>query len=169
MKNEKLTLMAGIMVLVAVLAFFAFQQTTPAQASFQQPLKNSIMLTPDEVQFKPGPASLPPGSEFALIEGNTMMVEPFEFRIKLPADYTLAPHRHSSIEHVTVISGSLYFGEGTEFDEAKAELFPAGSVMIMPIGAPMFGFTREETVIQVHGVGPWSIEYINPSDDPRKK
>ena len=26
-----------------------------------------------------------------------------------------------------------------------------------------------ETVIQVHGVGPWSIIYVNPADDPRNK
>lgn len=34
-------------------------------------------------------------------------------------------------------------------------------------GAPMFGYTEEETVIQMHGTGPWGIEYINPEDDPR--
>src|SRR6266516_2325396 len=28
---------------------------------------------------------------------------------------------------------------------------------------------NEETVIQVHGVGPWAINYVNPADDPRKK
>ena len=39
----------------------------------------------------------------------------------------------------------------------------------MPAGAPMFGFTKEETVIQLHGVGPWGISYVNPADDPRKK
>ena len=24
-----------------------------------------------------------------------------------------------------------------------------------------------ETVIQLHGFGPWKIEYLNPADDPR--
>ncbi len=24
-----------------------------------------------------------------------------------------------------------------------------------------------ETVIQVHGIGPWAINYLNPADDPR--
>src|SRR6266542_41273 len=27
----------------------------------------------------------------------------------------------------------------------------------------------EETVIQLQGEGPWEINYVNPSDDPRKK
>lgn len=43
-----------------------------------------------------------------------------------------------------------------------------GSVAIMPPGAPMFGFTREETVIQLHGTGPWGLRYLNPADDPRR-
>jgi glycyl-tRNA synthetase alpha subunit len=32
-----------------------------------------------------------------------------------------------------------------------------------------FGFFNEETILQVHGVGPWAINYVNPADDPRKK
>jgi hypothetical protein len=31
----------------------------------------------------------------------------------------------------------------------------------------MFGYTQEETVIQLHGVGPWGLRYLNPADDPR--
>jgi len=23
-------------------------------------------------------------------------------------------------------------------------------------------------VLQLHGIGPWKIEYVNPADDPRK-
>lgn len=39
----------------------------------------------------------------------------------------------------------------------------------MPPGAPVFGYTEEETVIQLHGTGPWDIEYLDPRDDPRKR
>ena len=28
---------------------------------------------------------------------------------------------------------------------------------------------RGDAVVQVHGVGPWAINYVNPADDPRKK
>jgi hypothetical protein len=30
-----------------------------------------------------------------------------------------------------------------------------------------FAWTKGETIIQVHGVGPWGINYLNPADDPR--
>lgn len=32
-----------------------------------------------------------------------------------------------------------------------------------------FAWAKGETEIQVHGVGPWTITYVNPTDDPRKK
>lgn len=37
----------------------------------------------------------------------------------------------------------------------------------MAPGEPMFGYTEGETIIQLHGTGPWGIEYLNPEDDPR--
>ena len=32
-----------------------------------------------------------------------------------------------------------------------------------------FAWTTEETIIQLHGTGPWGINYVNPKDDPRKQ
>jgi len=31
-----------------------------------------------------------------------------------------------------------------------------------------FAWAKGETVIQLHGIGPWKIEYVSPADDPRK-
>ena len=38
----------------------------------------------------------------------------------------------------------------------------------MPIGTNHFVETKEETVIQLHGIGPWDVTYVNPEDDPPK-
>jgi hypothetical protein len=32
-----------------------------------------------------------------------------------------------------------------------------------------FAWTNEETIVQLSGMGPWGITYVNPADDPRKK
>jgi hypothetical protein len=32
-----------------------------------------------------------------------------------------------------------------------------------------FAWTEAETVIQLHGIGPWSLTYVNPADDPSRK
>jgi len=34
---------------------------------------------------------------------------------------------------------------------------------------PPLRLTAQETSIQIHGVGPWVITYVNPADDPAKK
>lgn len=32
-----------------------------------------------------------------------------------------------------------------------------------------FGWTEEETILQLNTVGPWDIIYVNFADDPRQK
>lgn len=33
--------------------------------------------------------------------------------------------------------------------------------------APVPSLPDAETVVQLHGTGPWGITYLNPADDPR--
>lgn len=147
---------------LSVLAF-------PAKAA-DMPYRGNghIMMHPDQLSWGPV-ASMAVGAEIAVIEGDLSNSEAFTFRLRLPADYRIDPHIHAAYERVTVLSGRLNFGHGERFDaEATQELVP-GSVAIMAPGEPMYGFTgNEQTVIQLHGTGPWSIEYINPGDDPRQ-
>jgi hypothetical protein len=70
---------------------------------------------------------------------------------------------------VTVISGTFNMGLGDTLDAGKTTPLAAGGVAIMQPKTRHFAWTKEETIIQVHGVGPWAITYVNPEDDPRKK
>ena len=126
-----------------------------------------FFLKASELQWKPV-ASMSPGATMALIEGDISKEAPFTFRLKLPADYRVAPHIHPAYERVTVLSGTFHFAHGDEFDRDTTRALKPGDMAIMAPGDPMFGYTEEETVIQLHGTGPWGIEYINPEDDPRK-
>lgn len=124
------------------------------------------MVTPSELEWGPV-GSMAPGAQISIIEGNLAKEEPFTMRLKLPADYVIAPHIHPAYERVTVLNGTFHFAHGREVDRDKATALPEGSVAIMSPGDPMFGYTEEEVVIQLHGTGPWGIEYLNPEDDPR--
>lgn len=125
-----------------------------------------IMIEPSELTWKPV-GSMAEGAEIAVLEGDMSSGEPFTIRLRLPADYDIAPHTHPAYERVTVLSGTFHFAHGRDFDRSEARALPTGSLAIMAPGEPMFGHTEEETVIQLHGTGPWGIEYINPEDDPR--
>lgn len=127
-----------------------------------------VMITPDELEWGPV-GSMSGDAKIAVIEGDLSEEAPFTFRLKLPANYTLDPHIHPAYERVTVLQGTLNFGHGRAFDKDEAEELTTGSLAVMAPGEPMFGYTGdEETIIQLHGTGPWGIEYINPEDDPRK-
>ena len=129
----------------------------------------SILLKETDIKWTDAPPSMPPGAQIAVIEGDLKKAEPFAFRLKLPANYKIAPHTHPAVEHVTVLSGTFYMGPGDQVDPEKAVALTPGSFAAFQPGHSMFAWTEEETVIQVHGVGPWGITYINPADDPSKK
>ena len=126
------------------------------------------MITPDDFKWADVP-SLPPGAKIAVIEGPMTEAVPFTIRIMLPADYKIPAHWHPAIEHVTVISGTFNMGVGDKLDTSMTRALMAGSVAIMQPKTNHFAWTKEETIVQIHGVGPWGINYVNPADDPRKK
>ena len=112
---------------------------------------------------------MPAGAKLAVIEGPLNAAGPVTFRLKFPANYQVPAQWHPAIEHVTVISGTLNFGMGDKFDRSKTKALSTGSVAIMPAKTNHFVWTKEEAIAQVHGVGPWSVTYVNPADDPRAK
>jgi quercetin dioxygenase-like cupin family protein len=130
--------------------------------------EDHIMVTPNDLKWADVP-SMPPGAKVAVIEGPMDQATPFTIRLKLPADYQIPAHWHPAIEHVTVLSGTLNLGMGDKLDPTKTTALPAGSMAIMQPKTNHFGWTKEETIVQVHGVGPWGVNYVNPADDPRKK
>jgi hypothetical protein len=68
-----------------------------------------------------------------------------------------------------VISGVFYIGLGEQFDEAKLQAYPPGAVVVLPGGTRHFHWAKSgEYVTQVTAVGPISLEYVNPGDDPRR-
>jgi quercetin dioxygenase-like cupin family protein len=140
----------------------ASDQTSSTQPAY-------IRVTPGEISWEAGPPSLPAGAMAVVIEGDPKNSGLFTMRLKLPADYKLPPHWHPADEHVTVVSGKFNMGMGDKFDLNKAHALPAGSFAVMPAKTHHFAFTKEETVVQLHGMGPWEITYVNAADDPRKK
>ena len=125
---------------------------------------------PTQIEWKPGPGSLPPGAQMAVIEGDPTEEGPFVFRVKLPAGYTIPPHTHPRAERVTVIQGTFNVAEGDRIDKTtgsgKAKVMSTGSFGYWPARMHHFAWASEDTIIQLHGLGPWSIQYLNPQDDP---
>lgn len=126
------------------------------------------MVMANDLKWDDSPA-LGPGAKAAVLQGPLNEAVPFTVRIKFPANFKIAPHWHPAIEHVTVISGAFHMGMGEKFDEKGLHKLGVGDMMIMQPKTPHYAMTKEPTVVQVHGVGPWAVNYVNEADDPRKK
>jgi hypothetical protein len=131
--------------------------------------KDHHMVTPDNITWVDGPPSLPPGAKIVMLEGDPSKEGPFVMRAKMPDGYKVMPHTHPKDERVTILAGTLHMGIGEKFDEKATKPMPTGSYGRMGAGVKHFAYAKGETIIQVHGNGPWVIEYVNPDDDPRKK
>ncbi len=107
------------------------------------------------------------GAQLAVLDGNPGEKGVFTVRLKVPAGYKIMPHTHPTAELVTVITGSAHIGMGAKFDESAGEALAQGGFVSLPAKMQHFAWFTEETVIQVHGEGPFEIIYVNPSDDPR--
>jgi quercetin dioxygenase-like cupin family protein len=86
----------------------------------------------------------------------------------MPEGYRVAPHWHPTDEKIVVLQGTFWMGLGDKFDAAAGHELPAGSYAVMPTGVRHYALAKGETVVQVSGMGPFRMNYINPADDPSK-
>jgi quercetin dioxygenase-like cupin family protein len=139
------------------------------QAAAGKAQQSHTMITPNDVKWGPAPPALPSGAQFAVLSGDPSKAEPFTIRLKAPDGYKIMPHWHPTDENVTVLQGTFAMGIGDKFDEGAAHDMTAGSFVRMPKGTRHYAMAKGETVVQVHAVGPFVINYVNPNDDPRKQ
>ena len=127
-----------------------------------------IVALPDKVTWNPVPNALPSGAKLAVLEGNPFEAGPYTMRLMMPAGYRIPPHSHPGEEHVTVVKGTFKVGMGEKFDPATMTTLPTGTFAALDPGVHHYAEAQGETIIQLHGIGPWAINYVNPKDDPRK-
>jgi hypothetical protein len=150
---------AASVALVALLAL----STPPAGAAEE----HHTVVPADDVSWSPGPPTLPSGAQLAVLFGSPAEDGPFVIRLKFPAGYEVPPHWHSKAEHVTVIAGEFGMGTGEVPERAAAPLLAAGSFVGIPARMPHYAWADQETVVQINGMGPFDITYVNSKDDPR--
>ena len=119
------------------------------------------VVTPDKVTWMAG-TGLMSGAQIAVLNGDPTKPGPYTIRLKLPANTTLGPHFHGDTENVTVISGSLWVGLGDSVDQSKLMQLPAGSYASIPQGVHHYAVTKEETVVQLDGNGPFTMTAVKP-------
>jgi quercetin dioxygenase-like cupin family protein len=115
------------------------------------------------------PAAYGTGAQLAVVKGDPTKEGIYVVRLKVPAGFKIPAHTHPNDENVTVLSGNFNIGTGDKLDEKKGTLIKVGGYSFVGKGMTHYAWFTEETVLQLHGMGPQGITYVNPDDDPRKK
>ena len=126
--------------LVCVLGASGVLTQTVATA---QTLPGHAMVSAADLKWADLP-SLPPGAKVAIMEGPMNEAVPFTARIRMPANYRIPAHWHPAIEHVSVLTGTLYMGLGEVLDVSKGMAVPTGGFAVMQTKTPHFAYTTND-------------------------
>lgn len=110
-------------------------------------------------RFVPLPATM--SADVELLSGHPDSTGPFAMRIHELAGTVIPAHRHPVDEHLTVLRGTIRFGTGERFDSTALRTLAPGSYAFLPAGTTMFAIIDEEAIVQVHGIGPFHIHWLD--------
>jgi hypothetical protein len=129
-----------------------FPQVDVAQESAQPnvvPLKNLSKLAMDR--------------RYETVSGDAAKAgAPFVIRIHAEAGYIIMPHTHPEDENIVVVKGSWALGMGDRFTRSNLKPMEVGDYGFAPKTMPHFALSKTDTIIQVHGIGPFITRWVVP-------
>jgi len=136
-----------------------------AQSGSSGNMPAHVFVQSDALVGKP----LRPGAETAVVAGDPAKAGPFVMRFRYHGPARIPPHWHPGDEHITVLAGTFALGMGEKADETKTTDLTTGGYALLPAKMAHYAFAKGEmTMLQVHGIGPFTINYVNPEDDPNR-
>jgi quercetin dioxygenase-like cupin family protein len=140
-----------------------------AQEVSEQRLRLDEFKWPQSQANQSGSAMIQ-GQQVIFVVGDGKSKGLFSIVFKVPPNTKVQPHSHPEERSCFVLSGTWYFGYGTEWNEAQLKTLPVGSNYTEPAGRPHFAATKDGEVIQqCTAIGPTGTTFVNPADDPRNK
>ena len=117
-----------------------------------------LTLLPQEIEFTGAGNEL----QNAIIFGDPTKPGVYVQRFRFPAGLKVLPHWHSDrMRTVVVLSGTLYYAFGEQWDEQKLTPLPAGSFFYEPSHVPHFAWAKDgEVVLQLTAIGPSGTTFI---------
>jgi quercetin dioxygenase-like cupin family protein len=160
-----------VLLLTAALPFALFAAQPPqsqADAAMAPDMASHVMLDASGLQWGDAPPALERGAQLAVLSGDPGKAGWFALRLKFPAGYKVALHWHPSNEHVTVLEGDFTLRMGDAPNE-HARSFAPGGYVVLPAHMHHAASTQGGAVVQVEGMGPFVLNYVDPKDDPRSR
>jgi hypothetical protein len=160
-----------------LLAVFTFTQTkafaqakAPAKKSGSSTTMTATVVPPGTEKWGDVPAAAMVGSpsvplggklQLAVVQGNPMAAgQPYTVRLSCTNGTKIAPHWHPATENVTVVKGTFAIGMGSKWDDSALKELPTGGFASAPARMRHFGACKGETIVQVHGLGPFVVNFV---------
>ncbi len=89
---------------------------------------------------------------------------PFVLRIRCADGTKIPAHWHPADENLTVLKGTFLVAMGEAFDESKLQTMNVGNFLQMPKEMRHFALCKGETIVQVHGAGPFKVNWVNSAE-----
>ena len=114
--------------------------------------KGITIKLPDQIPWKRNAAG---SNETAVLYGDPTKSGTYVYRSKFAPGSKNMPHWHPEERTVAILSGTLYYGLGEQWDDTKLIALPAGTFLAEPPNTPHFTWAKDgEVILQVTGIGP---------------
>jgi quercetin dioxygenase-like cupin family protein len=137
---------------LAAAAFLTLGGSMPAFA------QDAVVVTlPQDIHFE-GPVG---AVGIATLYGDPKKAGLVSERVRVPAGYKIMPHWHGETRTAVVVSGTLYYANGDQWDESKFKAYPPGSFLIEPAKISHYAMAKDgEVVLHATTIGPTSTVRI---------
>jgi len=175
------TLRTGLLIFAVLLPVVAGAQTKPpAKVTAARDASSQMIVEPGSEKWGDIPAAAMVGTpsvgvggtlRVAIIQGDPMTAgHTYTLRLSCTDGVKIAPHWHPTTENVTVIRGAAAVGMGSKWDDAALKDVPAGGFFWAAPHMRHFAECKGDTILQVHGVAPFLINFVSPDESqPAKK
>lgn len=86
----------------------------------------------------------------------------YVIRIHAEPGYIIMPHTHPEDENIVVVKGSWAVGIGERFYRQALEPMEVGTYGFVPRKTAHFALSKTDTILQVHGVGRFTTQWVVP-------
>lgn len=126
-----------------------------------------VMFDAAQLKWGEAPPALERGAQAAVLSGDPSQPGPFVLRLKVPAGFKIATHWHPTDEQVTLLAGDLTLTMDAHAPGEHAHTFSPGGYALLPAKMHHAASTKGGATIQLGGMGPFELHYVDPKDDPR--
>ena len=84
----------------------------------------------------------------------------YTIRVHLKDGGLMPPHSHPDDRMITVLSGTLHYGFGTEAEPTATKAYPTGATFLAKANDPHYAIGRGDVIYQESGMAPTGTKWV---------